>query len=157
MNLVLPCNMDPDKMSERELRNEVKRLRDCDKQRRESDHYGPYGPVCQNIGQFDAGECYICYAKRKREVAKAREREVVNLTIRAQTLMEDAKKYKAHAGEMQLVAGRYQYQFEHAMKALNSIDDVFEYAYEKMTPDQLRVIVRTALAKFTDAVKPKGK
>ena len=76
-------------------------------------------------GQFDAGECWLCYAKRK----------------------------KQEAAEMQLVAGRYQYQFEHAMKALNKIDDVFEYAYKKMTPDQLRVIVRTALADFTDAVK----
>ena len=30
-------------------------------------HYGPYGAVCMNTGQFDAGECWLCYAKRKKK------------------------------------------------------------------------------------------
>lgn len=27
------------------------------------EHYGPYGAVCQNTGQFDSGKCWICQAK----------------------------------------------------------------------------------------------
>jgi hypothetical protein len=72
--------------------------------------------------------------------------------------LEDATEdSREKAAEMQLIAGRYQYQFEQAMKALDKIGDTFEYAYRSMTPEQLRVIVLTALAKFTDAVKPKGR
>ena len=40
------------------------------------EHYGDYGPVCINTGQFDAGECYFCEARRKmveREVRTAAE------------------------------------------------------------------------------------
>jgi len=152
-------------------------------------HYGTYGNNCMNTGQFDAGECWLCYAKRKKTreaqqdaVITSKEIQIDDLVARAKILQEDSKKYKKarydtleqheklsaewkasrevlirERNEMQLVAGRYQFQFEHAMKALNSIDDVFEYAYEKMTPDQLRVIVRTALAKFTDAVNKVNK
>ena len=96
------------------------------------------------------------YIDTQDAVIKSKERQIEDLVVRAQILQQDTKKYKEKAGELQLVAGRYQYQFEHAMKVVNKMDDVFEYAYANMTPDQLRVIVRTALADFTDAVKPKG-
>lgn len=67
---MIDYSKNPDKMSERELRIEVREHRDMQKQRDETpDHWGPYGPVCINIGQFDAGECYICYAKRKKQEA----------------------------------------------------------------------------------------
>jgi hypothetical protein len=102
----------------------IEELEERDKSREGAEHYGPYGANCMYTGQLDAGECWLCYAKRK----------------------------KQEAAEMQLVAGRYQYQFEHAMKALNSVEDVFEYVYVNMTPDQLRVTVLTELNKFTDAV-----
>lgn len=29
-------------------------------------HLGEYGDKCMFAGNFDAGECYICYAKRKK-------------------------------------------------------------------------------------------
>ena len=153
MTLVLPCNMDPDKMSERELRGEVKRLRSMEKERHESDHYGPFGPVCQNIGQFDAGECYICERNRLRQVVISKERQIDNMTVRCATLNDDAKKYKAHAGEMQLAAGRYQYLFEHAMKFINQMDDFFEYRYKYHSNDSIREIVMTHLGVFTEAAQ----
>jgi hypothetical protein len=115
----------PEKMSERELRNEVKEWRDMQKQRDETpDHWGPYGPVCMNIGKFDAGECYICYAKRM----------------------------KQESGENQLVAGRYQYLHEQAQKAINKIDDLFEYQYKAMEPEQIRKAVYESLSHYTGEV-----
>lgn len=155
--IVLPSQMNPDKMSERELRNEVKRLRSMEQQRDESDHYGPFGPVCQNTGQFDSGECYICERNRLREVVKSKERQIEDLVVRAKILQGDTEKYKAAKGDMQLVAGRYQFQFEHAMKCINSIDDLFEYAYKGIGRTKLREMVRNYLAVFTAAVKPRGK
>lgn len=131
----------PDKMSERELRNEC---------------------------------------KRTREVVHARDRQIDDLVARAQILQADTKKYKKarydtlelhetlseewkasrevlvrERGEMQLVAGRYQYQFEHAIKALNAIDDFFEYAFRDVSAATMQKTVRGHLAKFTEAVKPK--
>ena len=147
-----------------------------------AEHYGPYGTACQNTGQFDAGECWICYAKRKKAVAASKERQIDDLVARAQILQADTKKYKKarydtleqherlseewkasrevlirERGEMQLVAGRYQFQFEQAMKCINSIDDLFEYAYKGIGRTKLREMVRNYLAVFTAAVKPKGK
>lgn len=88
------------------------------------EHFGPYGPHCMYIGKFDAGECYICYAKRK----------------------------KREAGEMQLVAGRWQYLFEQAMKMVNKIDDLFEYAYDGIEKDKLREMIHGYMKEFTDEV-----
>jgi hypothetical protein len=68
-------------------------------------------------------------------------------------LEDEVAHLRQAAAEMQLVAGRYQYLHEQAMKTINKIDDVFEYQYSSMTPDQLRVVVHTALAEFTDEVK----
>ncbi len=121
-----------------------------------AEHYGPYGTACMNTGQFDAGECWLCYAKRKKKAHKQCSDAFNDLEAASGAWEAAANSYKEKAGEMQLIAGRYQYQFEHAMKCINKIDDLFEYAYEKMTPDQLRVVVRTSLAKFSDAVKPKS-
>ena len=59
--------------------------------------------------------------------------------------------WKRKAGENQLVAGRYQYLFEEAMKAVNKIDDLFEYAYSHMHPVQIKQDVLDALTLFTDA------
>lgn len=127
---MIDYDKNPDKMSERELRNEVKEHRDMRKQRIETpDHWGPYGPVCMNIGKFDAGECYICYAKRK----------------------------KQKAAEMQLVAGRYQFQFEHAQKALNKIEDMLEYQYEFMKGADLRGEIHKILEFYTEQVRKPGK
>ena len=50
------------------------------------EHYGPYGPVCMNTGQFDAGECWLCYMKRKRKELKVFRRKVDNIKIRAYEL-----------------------------------------------------------------------
>ena len=37
-------------------------------------HLSRYGTACMFSGQLDAGECYICYAKRKKmEVEKLRD------------------------------------------------------------------------------------
>jgi hypothetical protein len=129
-------------------------------ERHNAEHYGPYGTACMNTGQFDAGECWLCYAKRKKKrvaqqdaVIDSKLRQIEDLTVRAQQLNHESDRYKQEAAEMQLVAGRYQYLHEQAMKALNKIEDVFEYQYGSMTPDQLRVLIQTALADFTDEVK----
>ncbi len=101
------------------------------KERIGADHYGPYGTACMFTGQFDAGECWLCYARRKTQ----------------------------EAAEMQLVAGRYQYMHEQAQKALNSIDDFFEYAFKTVSNGTIQTEVRKHLATYTGAVakvnKPK--
>lgn len=89
-----------------------------------AEHYGKYGTACMYTGQFDAGECWLCYAKRK----------------------------KQEAAENQLVAGRYQYLHEQAQKALNKIDDLFEYQYKSMTPEQIRKTVYESLSHYTTEV-----
>ena len=60
--------------------------------------------------------------------------------------------WKRKAGENQLVAGRYQYLFEEAMKAVNKMDDLFEYAYAAMHPTEIRSKVMASLDDFTEAV-----
>ena len=102
----------------------IEELKERDTSREGAEHYGPYGANCMYSGQFDAGECWLCYAKRK----------------------------KQEAGEMQLVAGRYQHLHEQAQKALNKIDDLFEYQYKTMTPEQIRRKVYEALAGYTKVV-----
>jgi len=73
-------------------------------------------------------------------------------------IVEAVERLVREKGEMQLVAGRYQFQFEHAMKCINSIDDLFEYAHKAYGGgSDLQAEVRKHIAKFTDAVKPKGK
>lgn len=48
-------------------------------QRMYGEHYGPYGAVCINTGQFDAGVCWKCKLKGKdRQIAALRE-EVAEL------------------------------------------------------------------------------
>lgn len=69
------------------------------------------------------------------------------------TLKEQLGIWKRKAGENQLVAGRYQYMFEEAMKAVNKIDDLFEYVYTSMHPVEIRKSVYTALSAFTDSVE----
>ena len=98
------------------------------------------------------------FQKQQDAVIASKLRQIEDLTVRSTILMEDSKKYKAAKNEMQLVAGRYQFQFEHAMKALNAIDDMFEYQYRAMDGDSLQKAVRTILAVFTKSVAPvKGK
>ena len=63
-----------------------------------------------------------------------------------------ANSYKDMANENQRVAGRYQYLHEQAMKTLNKIDDLFEYQYTAMTPDQIKKTVYVALSHFTAEV-----
>lgn len=66
-------------------------------------------------------------------------------------LKEQLSIWKRKAGENQLVAGRYQYLFEEAMKAVNKVDDLFEYVYTSMHPAEIRKAVYTALSAFTAA------
>ena len=110
----------------RQLEEELALLqKEFDEYRDDSkEHYGPYGPHCMYIGKFDAGECYICYAKRK----------------------------KREAGEMQLIAGRWQYLFEQAMKMVNKIDDLFEYSYASIEKEKLRELIHGYMKEFTDEV-----
>ena len=63
-----------------------------------------------------------------------------------------ANSYKEQAARLQLVAGRYQFMFEAAQRALNRIDDYFEYTYKSRTPDQLKEMVRGYSAIYTKAV-----
>jgi hypothetical protein len=120
----------PDKMSELELRREVKEWRRIQSQSSvEQDHFGPYGPVCMNTGQFDAGECWLCAGKRKQT-----ERDL----------------WKQKAAEMQLIAGRYQYLFEQAMKTVNKIDDFFEYSFFDVVLADTQKRVQKYLKEFTD-------
>lgn len=97
------------------------------------------------------------YIDTQAAVVESRGRQIDDLTARATILMQDSDAYKKKANEMQLVAGRYQFQFEHAMKCINAIDDFFEYRYKSHTDESMKAFVRQALAKFTEAVKPKGK
>lgn len=32
------------------------------------EHFGPYGIACMATGQFDAGECWLCYMKRQKKL-----------------------------------------------------------------------------------------
>ena len=69
----------------------------------------------------------------------------------------EIEKLKEESGRLQLVAGRYQFMFEAAQLALNTIDDHFEYVYKGRTPEELQVEVRKHLATYTEAVsKPKA-
>lgn len=68
----------------------------------------------------------------------------------------EIEKLREEAGRLQLVAGRYQFMWEAAQRALNRIDDYFEYSYKTRTPDQLQEMVRHHLVIYTEAVsKPK--
>lgn len=96
-----------------------------------AEHFGPYGAVCINTGQFDSGECWLCYAKRKQE----------------QSVLSSKK-----AGEMQLLAGRYQYLYAQARKALTDIDELFESNYKDRGVEALHKIVRDLMATFVEAV-----
>lgn len=51
-----------------------------DSARKNAEHYGPYGANCMATGQFDAGECWLCYAKRKKK--RVAELEAALLFIR---------------------------------------------------------------------------
>ncbi len=88
------------------------------------EHYGPYGENCMNRGQFDAGECWMCYARRK----------------------------KQDCADMQLIASRNQYLFEHAQRFINKIDDLFEYPYLGFSLARLVKEVEKHLASYTDSV-----
>lgn len=84
---------------------------------------------------------------------KVRGLEAYSETLEQQNrlLKEQLSIWKRKAGENQLVAGRYQYLFEEAMKAVNKIDDLFEYVYTSMHPADIRKSVYTALSAFTAA------
>lgn len=60
-------------------------------------------------------------------------------------LKEQLGIWKRKAGENQLVAGRWQYLFEQAQKMVNHVDDIFEYAYQNMTPTEIKSFVCTHL------------
>ena len=106
------------------LGRKVEELEEIIASRVGADHFGRFGAVCMNTGQFDAGECWLCYAKRK----------------------------KREAAEMQLVAGRFQYMHEQAQTCINAIDDMFEYRHKYSTYNQLQEDVRKHLATYTEAV-----
>lgn len=104
---------------------------------RHGEHYGPYGAHCMNMGQLDAGLCWKC--------------QIEELVNQQKVLKEQLSIWKRKAGENQLVAGRYQYLFEEAMKAVNKIEDLFEYAYAVMHPTEIRKVIHESLEKFTEA------
>ena len=69
-----------------ELEDELKMEEECYTKLEErindregAEHYGPYGANCMNTGQFDAGECWLCYAKRKKKEAAELEEQVAKL------------------------------------------------------------------------------
>ena len=79
------------------------------------------------------------------------EAHIERLQQQQNVLKEQLTTWKGLAREHQLVAGRYQYLFEEAMKAVNKIDDVFEYMYASMHPVEIRKTVYAALSAFTAA------
>ena len=64
----------------------------------------------------------------------------------------EIEKLKEESGRLQLVAGRYQFMFEAAQRALNRIDDYFEYVYKSRTSDELQQMVREHLKIYTEAI-----
>lgn len=111
--------------------------------------------ICQ--GEIPYGHARTCIIHTMSEQIRKSSEAFNDKCAAAEAWEGTANQYKDRAGEMQLVAGRYQYQFEHAMKCINSIDDLFEYAYKGVGRTALRDMVRSYLAVFTAAVKPKGK
>jgi len=75
-----------------------------------------------------------------------------NLEAASEAWEGTATQWKTKHNEMQLVAGRWQYQFEHAQKAINRIDDMFEYEYLKHDMKSLQIRVHDVLAQYTEAV-----
>jgi hypothetical protein len=71
--------------------------------------------------------------------------------------LDEIEELTQKAGELQLAAGRYQYQFEQAAKCINTIDDQFEYAYKNLDRASLLAFVHNTLATYTKAIsKVKG-
>ena len=63
-----------------------------------------------------------------------------------------ANSYKDTANENQRVAGRYQYLHEQAQRAINCIDDQFEYAYKAMSPEELAAFVHSTFGRYAAEV-----
>lgn len=116
------------------------------------EHYGPYGTACMNTGQFDAGECWMCYMRRKKKEVTTLKKALDNEEIESECWEAAANGHLKQEKKMQLIAGKYQYQFKLAMRCINSIDDLFEYRHIGMTPDELQIEVRKNLALFTQDV-----
>ena len=68
-------------------------------------------------------------------------------------LKEQLGIWKRKAGEMQLIAGRWQFLFEEAQKMVNKVDDLFEYAYASMHPVQIKESILGYLEAYTNEVK----
>lgn len=158
----------------KEYREEIEEYQSQDKERRESDHYGPYGVACMNTGQFDAGECYLCAGLRKQTERNELRVQVAEFVVEAGLANEryDAvceeltacnaegvadlemrfEAMKTKAANMQLAAGRYQYMHEHAQQCINKIDDLFEYAYLDYQLPVLQRTVRKHLKAYMNAV-----
>lgn len=105
---------------------------------------------------FAFRECAECDAKPGSPVlceACLHNREVISqLRNQNRTLKEQLSIWKRKAGENQLVAGRWQFLFEEAMKFTNKVDDLFEYAYASMHPSEIKQTIRDALSTFTAEV-----
>lgn len=60
--------------------------------------------------------------------------------------------WKSKARENLLVAGRYQFLFQEAMKFVNYVDDICEYAYASMSRWQLRHTLKDRLDVLNEEV-----
>jgi len=95
----------------------VKVLGDRINDREGAEHYGPYGTNCMNTGQFDAGECWLCYAKRKKQ-------EVEILTAQVKALESDDHEWYLQAARIERLTAEL---FEANLKA-----KTFEEGYDEM-------------------------
>ena len=91
-------------------------------------------------------------APRVIEEIEKLENHALALQEQQKMLKEQLTVWKSRAREMQLVAGRWQYLFESAMKFVNYVDDLFEYAYKDMNRWSLRHSIIDRLAILTEQV-----
>lgn len=80
------------------------------------------------------------------------EAHIKRLLGQQKMLKEQLTVWKSRAREMQLVAGRWQYLFESAMKFVNYVDDLFEYAYKDMSRWSLKHSITERLETLTEQV-----
>lgn len=80
------------------------------------------------------------------------EAHIKRLQEHQKMLKEQLTVWKSRAREMQLVAGRWQFLFESAMKFVNYVDDLFEYAYKDMNRSSLKHSITERLATLTEQV-----
>lgn len=112
-----------------------------------------YVPYDERMRRLEDMHGQVSLGDRVWAADKVRGLEAYSETLEQQNrlLKEQLSIWKRKAGENQLVAGRYQYLFEEAMKAVNRIEDLFEYAYAAMHPTEIRKVIHESLEKFTEA------